>query len=229
MLADLVHTWLEEDGSYAQGLALYRQTGGAKPLAYFERQMSARYVNPAVKAELRAQLETFSLLNPPASSIKPGKAVQQMQEEQEAERAAQAEPEAILRLREKAIPFHKQYSHLKAELYAEAIRKRPSKRKLLVIAREIMNETLPKLDAIYDQIREWQRTGEVPDMPRPIIVEETVQKMLQVNSLRSRISHLRRRLKGQMEAMGRLQYENEIKEKEAALAELCAELGLNEE
>ena len=222
MLADYVHTWLEQDGSYTQGVALYRQTGGAKPPAYFEKHLSAAYVNPEVKAQLRAHLEAFSTLNPPASYLTPVKVEYRKKEEN-------IEPKAILKLREKAIPFHKQYSHLKAELYTEATRKRPSKRKLLVISREIMNETLPVLDGIYDQIREWQLTGEVPDMPRPVIVEETVQKMLQVNSLRSRISHLRRRLKGKLEDMDRMQYENEIKEKEAALAELCAELGLNEE
>lgn len=218
MLADLVHTWLQEGGSYAQGVALYRQAGGSRPMAYFERRLGHTYVDPEVKARLREQLEAFSSLNPPTSSIHPP---------QDAPRIA-AEPEAILQLRKKAIPLHKQYSYLKAVLHTEATSPRPSKRKLMLVCREIMNEVLPALDGIYDQIREWQHTGEVPDAPRPLVVEETVQKMLQVNSLRSRISHLRRRLKGKPEGLDRLQCENDINEKEAALAELCAELGLNE-
>jgi len=223
ILADLVHSWLEEDGSYVQGLALYRQTGGTKQVAYFEQFLKAAYVDPDVKAALRKELEMYASLNQPSSYISAPK----MPHRPAAN--IDSEPEPILKLREKAVPIHKRYSHLKAELYAEATRKRPSKRKLLMLAREIMRDVLPLLDGIYDQIREWQRTGEIPDMPRPLIVEETVKKMKQVNSLATRLSQVRRKLKGELDEITRAQYEKEVVEKGTTLAELRAELGLTED
>jgi ribosomal protein L29 len=66
-------------------------------------------------------------------------------------------------------------------------------------------------------------------MPRPVLVEQTVQKMKRVNSLRSGIANIKSILKKRkLTDAERMGYEQSKAEKEAELAELEAELGINE-
>jgi len=220
-LSDQIQAWIDADGPYTQGVALYRQCGGVQPPRYYERHLTRLYIPPEIKSRLRRELQKYLNIVPPTTAI------HQPEPDREEKETPPKEPAAILALRQRAIPLHKRYSHLKAELYTLSIAEQPSSPAMYEIAREIMSETIPALDGIYDQIREWQRTGEVPDMPRPLLVEQTVQKMKQVQSMRSRISNLRRRIKSdKFTAQEAAEWKKEIEEKELLIAELNAELGI---
>jgi hypothetical protein len=192
-----------------------------RPARHYEKYLRSQYVPQKVKQELVSDLERYLARVPPSKAIfnpaQPGGSPQHESEE---------EPAAILSLRAKARPLHKRYSHLKGELYAESQQDLPNEARLYEIAREIMAETIPTLDAIYDQIREWQSSGEVPPMPRNTIVEQTVEKFKIIHSKRTRISHLRTRLKKATDPAERAAIEAEMAEKEAIIAELRAELGI---
>jgi hypothetical protein len=192
-------------------------------LRYYENYLRSTYVPQKVKSELVSELETYLTLMPPTTAMS-----QPAQPDGFPQPNTDEEPAAVLALRAKAIPLHKRYSHLKGELYAESQREHPDEAKLYELAREIMAETIPALDAIYDQIREWQRTGEVPPMPRHTIVEQTVEKFKLIHSKRTSISKLRGKLKKAQTTDERQQIEKEIAEKEAIIAELQAELGIEE-
>lgn len=223
-LSDHVQAWLDADGAFTAGLNLYRQTGGIKSIGYYEKFLSLRYLPPSAKHHLRRDLQRYLHNNPPTiAGTAPPAPQERTGQAQEPE-----EPAAIVALRQNTIPLHKRYSHLKAELYTHAVSESPDANLLYELSREIMAETIPHLDSIYDQIREFQRTGEVPHMPRPALVQQTVKKMKSIASLRSRISNIRRKMKREkLSARELQQYETEIAEKEASIAELSAELGID--
>lgn len=220
-LSDQIYIWLEADGPYTQGVALFRQTGGYKPVGYYERYYHLPYLPSNIKDKLKRDLQKYININPPTRAIDPPTTASQTAE-------APEEPEAIIALRQKAIPLHKRYSHLKGELYT-LDQQGAAPKEIYGVCHEIMSETIPALDNIYDQIREWQRTGEVPEMPRPVLVEHTVRKMKRVNSLRSGIANIKAKLrKGNLPEAESIAYEQDMAKKEAEIAELEAELGLNQ-
>lgn len=219
-LSDQIYTWLEADGPYTQGVALFRQTGGYKPVDYYERYYHLPYLPAGIKDQLKRDLQKYINVNPPTRAIDQPILTTKPEEPKE--------PEAIIALRQKAIPLHKRYSHLKGELYT-LDQQGASPKEIYEVCHEIMSETIPALDNIYDQIREWQRTGEVPEMPRPVLVEQTVQKMKRINSLRSGIANIKSKLrKGNLSEAEAMAYEQDMVKKEAEIAELEAELGLNQ-
>lgn len=225
MLANRVQAWLDADGSYAQGVALYRETGGLQPLTYFERELSQTYISPEMKAKLRQSLQRFVNIHAPDNAYTQPKP--STRQAQSPEPADTAEPPAILALREKAIPLHKRYSHLKAELYAATREPMRSEHDRFSIAEEIMQEVIPALDNIYDQIRDWQRTGEVPNMPRNEMMEYTVKRFRLYHSSRSAMANLKRSLSAQgLSDADRMRYEQLIADKELLMAEIAEELGL---
>jgi hypothetical protein len=223
-LSDQIQAWLDANGPYTQGVALYRLAGGVRPAKHYEKYLRSAYVPKAQKEALRNDLERYLLLMPPSTAI-----AAQERSDGFPQHDSEEEPDAVLALRAKARPLHKRYSHLKGELYAESQQDLPSEARLYEIARQIMAETIPALDAIYDQIRTWQQTGEVPPMPRHTIVEQTVEKFNLMHSKRTRISHLKTKLKKTTDPMERAAIEAEIAEKAAIIAELRAELGLEKD
>lgn len=214
-LSELIHEWIHHEGSFIDGIRLLHLTG--RPVAHFEAQLERPYVDPNQKQALAQQLRQYLQLNPP-SKIIPAQPDEMLVEE----------PAAIQDLRRQAIPFHKRYSHLKAQLYQMSIETdKYSDADRYEIAKEIMEEVLPKTDAIYDQIRSWEETGDLPPEQNDELVRQTVEKMQRIQSLRPRISRLNKMLAGKLSNTKRKQYEKELIDKEIELKELENELGLN--
>jgi len=208
MLSDDIHNWIQQEGSYLQGLALYQRTGGIKPYSHFARHANSYYISPALKTELRQELEQYLKVYPPSVVLPPEEQPTNSKEK------PKVDPVAIQALRKKAIPYHKRYSHLKASLYTHAMVNQPDQVELFNIAKEIMKEVIPKLDSIYDDIRDWESTGEIPDMPKSEAEEKVIAQMKRMRSLRSRISQLKKKLKGELDEINRMNYEQELTEKE---------------
>lgn len=214
-------SWFKKDCPYYEGVAIYRQTGGPYPSQMFEQYLTGHFVPDDVEKRLKYALECY--LNANQDEAAPQEEEDSEAPDQETHTTKTEEPKAISNLRESAKPLHKRQAMLHSEL-----RVADSDKKRLEIASEIMENIIPDLDGIYDRIREWQNTGELPSETSTIdAVQDTVKKMLHVASLKSRISRLTGFMKKQLSAADRQKYEEEKLEKEIELAELEAILGLS--
>lgn len=210
MLSNLIQQWLDEDGAFSQGVHYYQQCGGAYPYSYFRGFLQQKYIQSAIKQELRRQLQRYVQAHPPTEI------------EKRVPTTKKAEPAAIATLRQRAKKLHKEQGMLHAQLSTVQ-----SDQERFDLAWRIMVEVIPGLDQIYDQIREFEVTGVLPAEPvASDLVREIVEKMQRVYSLRSRVSRLRGLLKKPLEQGKRKEYEQELKEKEDLLGELEGELGL---
>jgi hypothetical protein len=101
----------------------------------------------------------------------------------------QEDPEAITTLRARARALHRTEaaSHTEMRLSAD-----PKRR--YALAYEIMVTIRPALDDIYDQIREWQRTGLLPTNPNTEGDRSGEATMRRLLNLRSHVSKLKRDL-----------------------------------
>lgn len=224
-LSEWIHKWLTENGSFLEGVRLYKLTINPIYAIKFERLLDRKYVDEDAKAHLSRLLKSYLSTHPPINN-RPLKTPSIPIEEDEVE--TEEEPASVKALRLKAIPLHKRYSHLKAQLYQMSIDTQLYFDKdRYNIAFEIMEEILPETDSIYDQIRRWDQAGELPPEPENILVQQTVEKMQKIYSLRPRIS----RLKSWVEKKGitaaeKRKYEKELLDKEIELSVLEVELGL---
>lgn len=186
-----------------------------------EGHAKRRYVDPAGKALLRRLLEEQL----GEREVYDGRIKHTTNP---SESADPEEPETIVALRQEAIPLHKEYSHLKAELFRMVVDdNKYSNEDRYTIAYKIMQEVLPTTDAIYDQIRAWNENGTLPPGPEDRIKADTVKKVQRVYSLRSRISRLKSSLKGKLDDKKRKEYEAELLDKEIEVQQLELELGMS--
>lgn len=222
-LSHLIDQWLQADGSFLEGVRLYKLTDQPIYAPRFERLLTRPYVDSDAKAHLRKLLKVYLKQYPTVKPTTPTLATIPV------DPPAPPEPAPIQALRQQAIPLLKRYSHLKAQLHQMAAdQEKYSDADRYAIAQEIMLEVLPDTDAIYDQIRNWEEDGQLPVESNNPIVTQTVEKMQKVYSLRPRISRLKGWLKKKgLTASKRRQYEQELLDKEIELKELEIELGLN--
>jgi hypothetical protein len=202
--------WIDKGGSFKEGIELADALGIKDKALELARRLSI--VTAADKSRLRRLLQPYaqsstqhsSLPVPTSSSI------------------PDATHPVITQLRSDAKALHKKQDHLRGKLHSEEY---PSARYEIVV--ELMEDVIPSLDHIYSQIQHYQDTGELPTVSQGDIVQETVQKMLRIQSLNSRISRLRSKLKKEnLSNTEQSKYEKELLEKEAELTVLKSELNL---
>lgn len=115
----------------------------------------------------------------------------------------QKEPDAIQDIRKKAKDLHKQHSAIHQQMVsASSVEDRAH------FANKIMNDIWPSLDEHYDNIREFHRTGKLPDEVNKI-QQETVEKMRRYESLRHKISRTAKKVKNETDKVKKsaLQYD----------------------
>ena len=215
-------SWFKKDCPYYEGVAIYRQTCGPYAPQLFEQYLTGHFVPDDIEKRLKYALECYLEAHQDETE---GLEEEEQHEvpDQEAPTDKIEEPKAISNLRESAKLLHKRHAMLHSELRIAGTDK-----KRLELASDIMENVIPELDGIYDRIRDWQNTGELPaELSTVDTVQDTVKKMLHVASLKSRISRLTGFMKKQLSASDRQKYEEEKLEKEIELAELEALLGLS--
>lgn len=223
MTSVLIQAWLLESGSFSDGLDLYRQIRGDLPVSYFEKQLYQPYVNPFVKQKLRERLESYLLQKPPTKNN-----LQQPPIHPE-ENTKKIEPLVITGLRSEAKALHKRHSYLHAKLTIVQ-----SNQERFELAKMIMEKVIPALDDIYDQIREWESTGTLPNEPDHD--QEALKKgalmYKKLESLRPRISKLKKwiqegkRGSTVLNTSAIAEYEAEKRHKEEEVKTLLETLGL---
>jgi len=212
MIKRQIQDWLDKGGSFAQGCQLFDVAGGRS--AVLDRLRKKRFVGSADKDILRKLLQDLAQAMPDSPAPT-----------QLAEIALQ-EPTSILILREEGRKLKKRESFVHAHLVAEAFGEADHK-KLYELAHEMMIDIHPRLDEVYDTIRDYERDGTLPPDEKQKVISEAVEKMSKRTNMRTRIYRLRKELKKKdLPDEDRQRYEAEIQEKETAIAEIEEFLGL---
>lgn len=206
--------WIEQDGTFLDGLALYRQAGGTHRLSELERIVEKRFLSQADKDLLRNLL---TQLMPPSQVS--GIAISNRHTDA-------AEPAQVEDLRQRGRKLKKRESFVHAQMVIEA-EQGADQEKLYLLAEEMMQDIHPQLDQVYDALREYEQKGILPPNNKQEIIQETVEMMKKRDSIRTRIYRLRGMLeKEKLDQLDRQKYEAELAEKEQELAQLNRVLGL---
>lgn len=209
MLSNLIKSWVERNGPFIEGLNLLEQIKHPR-LTEFKIIGSKSLIRPSDKLALKNILSTYLDDHPVDTEVTQIPIFVKKQE-----------PEAIQSLRERAIQNRKRYSMLHARLGAIT-----DDQERYEIAKTIMEEVIPLEDDLFDKIRQWKETGEIPTIDEFDIVRDTVQKMQKRSSLQSRISRVKSLIKKTKDLAEVQQYKKELTEKTEELETINIELGL---
>ncbi len=212
ILSQQIQNWFDTDGSFIDGVSLLERTGyDTKRLRHYT---SVTYPPLAVTQRLEKALSDYLELHPIEDSKKKLPAKKE-------------EPPSIVAIRQKAIRIHKLHANAHSEMRIAALRE--DKRSAYQLANTIMQEYIPTLDSIYDVIRKWEATGELPP-PVAVndVVKDTVKKMQRIASLKSRISRLPKLIGVAKDDSKKQKIEKELVAKKSELNSLKIELGLDE-
>lgn len=213
MIEKQIREWMNHSGSFVAGMKLCAQVN---PKVH--HRLATWLGKPLVPIEAKQQL--VQALRPYAAPAggegrgAPGKSPAE-------------EPEAVRRLREEGRLKLKEYDQYKTHLRYMTVSPDVTDADRYVVARHIMEVIIPAADAIYDRIRAYEQRGEVPTIADSELVQQTVEKMQRIQSLRPRISRLKKFLeKDDLDELQRRKYELELLEKEQELDTIESELRL---
>jgi hypothetical protein len=211
-----VIAYINNPGSFREGLDLYRAYGDGTDLRLFEKALRQKYITSDIKERLikRLQQLTSTLQTLPSSNNNGTPAPRN---------PSAPEPEIVSQLRQKGRKLKKEEAYLHAQLVTTA--QHPDQSKLYELASAIM-EIEYELDDVYGQIRRYEEKGELPIDNRRQLINEVVEKMKRRDSLRPRIYRIKKELKKDLDPIDRQKYEQELAEKEAELKQIEEELNL---
>lgn len=216
VLAREIAAWIESEGSFLSGFDLYIRSGGG----VLERELR-QYAQQAYITE-----EQWSTL---VTALNEKLADAGYAETKSKPVRKEEEPDAVVALRRQLRILKKRESSLHGQMKALAFQPQPHvhKQELHALAKEMMYEVQPQLDDVWAQIKAWEDEGVLPVPGAQQIIDETVNKMRRHESMRQRMSQLKRMLaKDDLPADKRAKYETEQKDKAAAMAAIENELNL---
>lgn len=205
-----VREFLETDGPWSEGIRLARLLDLPAGRTYSTLSISTLQFQ-----ELRKQLsEALEFLDQ-------GEAAQAFPDRETisdkgGRREIPAPKQVIKKLKEQAKALHKKQSMLHGQL---SVVKTDEER--YEIARQIMEEVIPDLDRLYDEIREIEQTGEVIAVHARRDFYQGIELEKKRHSIRSSISRFKRLLREQPgDPVKEQEYRKKILLKEKELAEL---------
>jgi hypothetical protein len=211
-----VIAYINNPGSFREGLDLYRAYGDGTDLRLFEKALRQKYITSDIKERLIKRLQQLtSTLQPLPSSNNNGTPAPR--------NPSAPEPEIVSQLRQKGRKLKKEEAYLHAQLVTTA--QHPDQSKLYELSSAIM-EIEYELDDVYGQIRRYEEKGELPIDNRRQLINEVVEKMKRRDSIRPRIYRIKKELKKDMDPIDRQKYEQELAEKETELKQIEEELNL---
>jgi len=220
-----IKSYLQNGGTFVDGVLLLKRAG--RDVSSFERYTKGNYVPISVDDSLIAALQHFLESRQEVSEFA---TIVQNSDTSMSEIPSNVgnlvkapEPPSIIALRAQGRMMHKKHSVLH-----EAMRNAKTDSERYEIAKEIMDSHIPKTDAIYNQIRKWEKEGVEPGMPgKEDVIKETVAKMKRVGVLRPRISRLKNWLRDtKLDDVKRQKFEVELVDKDTELKGLENELKL---
>ncbi|MCB0597755.1 MAG: hypothetical protein KDD28_26995 [Phaeodactylibacter sp.] len=208
--------WLENDGSFAEGILLLQEKGIST--RHLAPKSSKHLVTPAMKSALRNQVDHLLKSEHPNTPVPPLRPPRNGFEDQ-----TETELIEVKKLRDRGKRLMKQRSRLHAMLCTAG-----SDEERYDVAYEMCVKVQPDIDQVYQAVRAWEESGDIPSaIEQDDIVEATVKKMLRRDSIKVRLSQLRSKLKKPgLSPDLQQQYEQEMSDKINELARLEGELGL---
>lgn len=201
--------WLEENGSYVQGVELLRALGGS--VQNFTPYLKNRVIAPEAKDKLRAAIHALlpTILTTPTTPD---------------------EPEVLTQYR----AMGRRMLKIQADLHTR-IKVADTDAARYELAEQLMEDVIPEVDRIYDAIRAYENDKVVPPAPEVDAVRIAAKKLVKEKYLHDRLIRLRRWLEAgkkdgrSLSEVETSAYEKEVLEKTAELEALRLELGLNKE
>lgn len=219
-----IQIWLQEDGSYREGLNLLRQFGSSSEVQFFERIGRKPYINndekEALQKALRQKIKTYSPDEKGVSAkFAPGVA---------RNHSSPSEPESIRRLREQGKSWKKKESFYHAQLVtiAQEPESEGRKKRLFDLAKKILEEVEVNLDRIYDQIRAYEQEGIEPVPQKLEYMKKGVEIYRKIESLRTGIAHKTKKLKQEKSQAEKERLAADIAQKEEEMQKLKDQLEL---
>lgn len=210
---ELYEAW-RKDGFFLDAMDLLQALGVST--AKYDHLRMARYIPPSEQQQIEHLIYTHY---DPTATVPP--IVAPIPSVDTTAPTTDDSPPQIQELKRRAKPLHKLQSHLH-----EQLRHAKDDDERYAIADRIMSEVIPAIDAIYAKVRGWEETGEVPFV-LSLEAEQAVSMMKQRESLKPRISRLKKWLKSDAVPMDeKAKYQKELDEKVAELERIEGELGL---
>lgn len=199
-----VKEWIDNDGSYRDGIALMHELGITNKS--LSDMLYRPFIPKSAKEELRKLLSPY-IGQQPASPL-PNR--------------SKVEPPYISSLRQKAVLLLKKRDQVRSQLkVAETDEQRYE------LAQTLMDELIPSIDEAYGHIKQYEEEGVVPNVQEEDIIQQTVKKMLKLQSLKPRISRLKKMLSGNLTPRERQTYDKELLDKELLVQQIRADLQLD--
>lgn len=199
-----IKEWIDNNGSYRDGIALMHELGIINES--LSDMLYRPFIPKSAKEELQKLLTPYvgqQPMTPPPNSAK-------------------VEPPYISSLRKKAVLLLKKRDQARSQLkVAETDEQRYE------LAKNLMDELIPSIDETYGYIKQYEKEGVVPNVQEEDIIQQTVKKMLKLQSLKPRISRLKKMLSGVLTEKERQTYEKELLDKELLVQQIRAELQLD--
>lgn len=214
MIGARIAAYLEQEGSFREGLQLLKEAGG--PYASFEAVAKSGWVSEEDKARLNEALQVFAQADIKKLSLSdPRVAV-----------AHSTEPNAVAETRSRVRQLKKRESFLHAQLVTTSQQPESEERKeqLHDLAGQILGLEF-EIDGLWDQIREYEQSGTLPVAGADRIRRETVEMMKERDSLRSQIYKLKKKI-AKAEGAQQIKLKSDLADKQQALASLEDVLGL---
>lgn len=190
-----------QSGYFAQGVALLRQYGRVpdRQLRQFDQYLSRSYVPADVENRLKQQLRIVLASLPKES---PQSTLHSPQPAPTTARSPlkgfwapffqrqPSPPDAILRIRERTIAIHKEMSRIHPLMAAAA--REGDKKTAYGYAEQRVNGQL-QLDGLYESVREWEKTGQLPSTAKQSsTADDVMTKMKRVKYLNERICRIKK-------------------------------------
>jgi DNA repair exonuclease SbcCD ATPase subunit len=207
VIGNRIAKYLDEGGSFREGVDLLEQAGGT--VRPYRKILAGGFISTEEEEALNEALRPFS------------------EHTYDVRTLGNKEPDAVLevRARVRALKKKESYLHAQMTIKAEEPESESREKELHELAETIM-DLEAELDAEWDQIRAYEEKGTTPVAGVQRIQQETVEKMKHWNNLRSRLYKLRPKVKKAKSEAERIKLMEDQQQLEQELATLEEELRL---
>jgi len=223
MVSNDIQHWLTIGGSFADGLELLERCGNTAAKRILSQYLRFHFVPATAMDQLTQALRAYLIQNPAAELTQPAEPARKKSTDSE------TLPTAVQQLYSKAKSLLKERDAHRAQLLMMVDHADQYGDQDRYLQADAIMEIQEEIDELYQRIEAYQETGTIPEQDiRQQVVRDTVDKMNRINSLRSAISRLQKRVAKLPEGHERTQLETELLAKQVERKELEEELGISE-
>jgi hypothetical protein len=218
-----IQQWLDNSGSFAEGLKLHAQIGEVRSHQSLRKYLTFPMIPSAAADTLRHELRAYLIQHPAPLQGNTGS--------QPAPKKAPAPetPAELVPLYAKAKALLKERDAHRAQLVQMAVDEEKYTHNDRYMLAEAIMTVQGEIDETYQRIERYHAEGQLPAAgSTQNIYREAVEKYQRILSIRSAISRLNKRLQKPANDQKKQEDENELLAKQVELEDLLEELGLQD-